>query len=55
MDNQILRPKCQICNVNTAMGLSPTKKWACGECLIKLDNKLKEERRKYYELIEDNL
>lgn len=57
MDNQIInRPNCQIegCN-NIVIGLSPSKKWICGEHLMKLDSKLKEERKKYFELIEKEI
>ena len=57
MDEQIRnKPFCQIegCN-QSAIGLSPTQKWICGLHLIKLAERMKEERRKYFEIIEGEL
>lgn len=57
MDKQLLGiPTCQIGNCeNKAMCLLPSGKWACGPCVVKLDKVMKEEKRKYYEILEGKL
>lgn len=54
MDNQI-KNLCQVCERNIVLGLGPTKKWMCGECIIKYDNFIKEERRKHFEIFEEKI
>ncbi len=54
MDQQIRNNiKCHICP-GVAIGVFDNK-WICGRCLLKIEDKLKQEKRKYYDLIETEI
>lgn len=53
MDNQI-KNLCQVCNKNIVLGLL-NNKWMCGECIIKFDSFIKEEKRRQFEIFEERI
>ena len=56
MDNNIRNSlKCQMTNCdNVALGVFNSK-WVCGECLIKIENKIREQQRKMFEIFEKEI
>ena len=56
MDNNIRNSlKCQVANCgNVALGVFNSK-WVCGECLIKIENKIREQQRKMFEIFEKEI
>jgi len=40
---------CQVCEENQVIGLGYGNKWVCGFCLVKLEQKLRDRRRKFFE------
>ena len=55
MDNQIkneLRCSIKTCN-EVAIGVFANS-WICGRCLMKIENKMRENSKKLLELIEDD-
>ena len=55
MTDQQIKNLCSVCNKNIIMGLGPTKRWMCGECLIKYDEFIKEEKKKHFEIFEQGV
>lgn len=58
MDEQIHRPRCSVkgCNqIGGLIGIGPNGKMWCGLCLLKFENKVKEHKRKYFEIIEKEM
>jgi len=56
MDNQFRNNlRCQIegCN-NVALGIF-NNKWTCGLCIVRAEQKMKQFRQKFYDLIEQEI
>ena len=50
MDNQIKHNlKCNICN-DVALGVFGGK-WICGRCLLKIEEKVKEQKKRFFEIV----
>ena len=52
-----LKPDCQYqfegCN-KVALGVFRNK-WTCGKCLLKFEARIKQERSKYFDLVEEEI
>lgn len=48
------KPICQICEIEQALGLFRNK-WVCGKCLLKFENKIRQERNKVLDIIEKEI
>lgn len=45
---------CQICKKEQALGVFRDK-WICGRCLLKFEDKIKQERNKFLDIIENEI
>lgn len=55
--NLITKPKCQICpeeNPREALGVFRNK-WICGICLLKFENKIRQQNNRALDIIEQEI
>jgi len=55
MKLQLSKPICHMCETNEAIGLGYGGNWVCGMCIIKLEDKIKEQRSKFIKQIKKEI
>ncbi len=52
--NITTKPICQICEIEQALGVF-RQKWICGKCLLKFETKIRQERNKFLDIVEQEI
>lgn len=48
------KPLCNVCEVEQAIGVFRNK-WICGKCLLKFENKIRQERNRFLDIVEQDI